>query len=230
MKKSIIITLSLAIAILFSQANNIEANTPSTVKSINEVMASLTGKWSNNNHFTLELTQSGSSLSGSHCHSTGTRHDCADYDETTISGSGTPNKSFNVRFYSTYAGAYGYARITVIDANTIRWEITTSPQGECYLPQSTILKRQGGSNYGSNYTTGTYMVNVSKTYKHTSANSNSRTNVYCINGYNDNGGEQIDTIIITQISGNFGYGSYTNSYTGKTTYGWWKLSDLKKIH
>lgn len=65
---------------------------------------------------------------------------CIEEDEPCFVGRARGNSAI-VKFNSCYAGGEGEARITYNKADdSIRWEVTKFPEGECYIPEEAILK------------------------------------------------------------------------------------------
>ncbi len=100
-----------------------------------------TGHWEDvSSAFTLDLSQSGEQVQGSHAvvAQQGNKIDSLDKSiEGNING-----HIATIKFRSSFATNSGEAEITFIDQNTIFWKMTTPPDGEYYLPaQATLIKK-----------------------------------------------------------------------------------------
>jgi len=116
-------------------------------KSTNNI-ADFSGKWhmeTSNSSFDLNLTQSNTTLSGSHCsvQMNGDKVDCV-LDDTDVSLSGNIDNSsvVVVTFTSQISQKTGTAKITKINDTSIEWEIITKPKGEYQIPNHTTLTKQ----------------------------------------------------------------------------------------
>jgi hypothetical protein len=102
---------------------------------------SLDGHWEDTSaNFQLDLTQDWKVIGGHHvavAQSGGKIDSLEDSIHGMVNTTGA-----NVTFQSSYTNQPGAATITVIDANTIRWQITQAPDGEFYLPSDATLTRK----------------------------------------------------------------------------------------
>lgn len=105
-----------------------------------------TGHWEDvSSAFTLDLSQSGEQVQGSHAvvAQQGNKIDSLDKSiEGNING-----HIATIKFQSSFSANSGEAQITFIDQNTIFWKVTTPPDGEYYLPaQATLVKKIAAAN------------------------------------------------------------------------------------
>lgn len=106
-----------------------------------EATFSLDGHWEDTqDNFQLDLTQQWKVIGGRHVvvAQNGSKIDSI---EDSIQGM-VDATGATITFQSSYTDQPGTARITVIDANTIRWQITQAPEGEFYLPDEATLVRK----------------------------------------------------------------------------------------
>jgi hypothetical protein len=114
-----------------------------------------TGHWEDvSSTFSLDLSQSGEQLQGSHVvvAQEGNKIDSLDKSiEGNING-----HNAEIKFQSSFSTNGGTAQITFIDPNTIFWKMTTLPDGEYYLPaQATLVKKAAAAANPSPAATGT---------------------------------------------------------------------------
>ncbi len=95
--------------------------------------------------FTLEITQIGTKLSGTHCCTLfgGNKIDCAvEPDEVSITGTASNADSVSVSFKSSFCNKTGRATIKKISPTKIRWIIRKEPAGEYYLLSDVVLVKE----------------------------------------------------------------------------------------
>lgn len=99
--------------------------------------------WSNERDgLELSLTQSGSRVSGHHEAWTqyGDKVDIVDEDEVSSINGTVASGVATVVFRSGVSGKEGHATLRQ-SAGTLVWEVTSMPEGECYIPKKATLKR-----------------------------------------------------------------------------------------
>ncbi len=106
-----------------------------------EATFSLDGHWEDTqDNFQLDLTQQWKVIGGRHvvvAQNGGKIDSIEDSIRGMVDATGA-----TITFQSSYTDQPGTARITVIDANTIHWQITQAPEGEFYLPDEATLVRK----------------------------------------------------------------------------------------
>jgi len=139
-KKLIRQIIGLAFALWSLAGCGSKATTPTITATID-----FTGYWEDAaSAFSLDLTQNGEHLQGSHVvvAQQGNKIDSLD---NSIQGNVQGNTAV-VQFQSSFTTNIGTAQITFIDTNTIFWEVTNPPGGEYYLPNESTLVRIPASN------------------------------------------------------------------------------------
>ncbi|QEK52447.1 hypothetical protein FYC62_12885 [Pedobacter aquae] len=95
--------------------------------------------------FILNLNQNGFNLSGNHIsiQQNGKKIDAPDDPNmVTITGVINNQTEIIVNFISQFSNTSGTAKITIINAAEIKWEIINKPSGEYYIPILCILKKE----------------------------------------------------------------------------------------
>lgn len=114
----------------------------------NAQVSGYTGYWKmkseRSNTFTLDLYCQGDSLLGKHCSifQNGLKMDCSYNDEITINSSTIGDSSITVTVRSTFSREKGKATITLVDTDTLVWDLTSKPVGEHYIPVQAVLIKQ----------------------------------------------------------------------------------------